>query len=85
MGKKRKERLLNEGNTGGIFLSLPLALMGLLPKLGSWPKRVPCVPQMGLLNMKGRHVQMANFACADFRDKWPNLPKTEILPMNVLF
>ena len=35
--------------------------------------------------MKGRHVQMANFACAEFRDKWPNLPKTEMLLMNVLF
>lgn len=68
-----------------VFLSLPLALMGLLPRPGLRPKRVPCVPQMGLLNMKGRHVQMANFACAEFRHKWPNLLKTEILLMTVLF
>lgn len=50
-------------------MSLLLALMGLLPRLGSWPKRVPCVPQIGLLNMRGLHVQRANFACAEFKDK----------------
>lgn len=68
-----------------VFLSLPLAAVGWLPRLGLGPKRVPCVPQMGLLNMKGRHVQMANSACVDFRDKWPKVPKTEVILMNVLF
>lgn len=67
-----------------IFLSLPLAAMGPLPRLGLGPRRVPCVPQMGLLNMKGRHVQMANSACVEFGDKWPKLPKTEVILMNAL-
>lgn len=62
-----------------VFSSLALALKGLLPGLGLWPKTVPCVPQMGLLNMKGHNVQMANFAWAQLKDKWPNLLKTEIL------
>lgn len=79
MGKRREEKLLNEADTGGagffFFLSLALVVMGPLPRLGLRPKRVPCVPQMGLLNMKGRHVQMANFARAESRDKWAKQTK----------
>lgn len=43
---------------------------------------MPCVPQMGLLNMRGRRVQMAGSETNEFRDK---RPKTEIVLMNILF
>lgn len=60
---------------GGLFrkvdirevLRVPLALTGFVPGLGCWPKRVPCVPQMGAANMKGHQVQMAHSAYAELR------------------
>lgn len=79
--KRGRKKLFNEGDTrGGFFcLSLPLALMGLLPSLGWRPKRMPCAPQMGLLNMKGHHVQMVHlWLSAIFSDK------CEIQLMNII-
>lgn len=43
---------------------------------------VPCVPQMGPLNMRGHHVQMAHSETTEFTDKRPG---PEIIPTNVPF
>lgn len=45
-------------------------------------ERVPCVPQMGPLNMRGRRVQMADSETTEFTDKRPG---PEIIRTNVSF
>lgn len=45
-------------------------------------ERVPCVPQMGLLNMRGRRVQMADSETTEFTDKRPG---PEIIRTNASF
>lgn len=78
---RRGRQVGEEGNKGFptrqywgfIFIFSPVALMGPLPRLGSGPERVPCVPQMGLLSKGTRRDVMCRWPISlekSFRDNW---------------